>query len=71
MKKVLVVLAAVAFVATMASCKKTCTCTGYANGVAVAESATEVELDGTTYKKCSDMTSVITVDGKETGTKCE
>ena len=71
MKKVLVIFAAVAFVATLASCKKTCTCTGIANGVEVAESATEVELDGTTYKKCSDMTSVITIDGKETGTKCE
>lgn len=71
MKKILVVLAAVAFVATLASCKKTCTCTGYVNGVAVAESAEEIELDGTNYKKCSELNSVITVDGKETGTKCE
>lgn len=71
MKKVLVIFAAVAFVATLASCKKTCTCTGYVDGVAIAESATEIELDGTNYKKCADMNSVITVDGKETGTKCE
>lgn len=70
MKKILVVLAAVAFVATMASCKKTCTCTTYLADEVVSTTE-DIELDGTNFKKCSDLNTIITMDGKKTGNECK
>ena len=52
MKKVILSLAVVAFVASLASCTKTCTCKSYMNGQLV-ETNPEVELGD--YDKCSDM----------------
>ena len=56
MKKVILSLAVVAFVASLASCTKTCTCKSYMNGQLV-ETNPEVELGD--YKNCSDMNSGI------------
>lgn len=57
MKKVMLTLAVVAFVASLASCSKTCTCKSYMNGQLV-QTQPEVELeDG--YSSCADMNSGI------------
>lgn len=69
MKKVLIALAAVATVACMVSCNKTCTCKTYAAGVVVSTQE-DVELDKDTFKKCSDMNTIIVSDPK-TGMECE
>ncbi len=69
MKKVVLTLGVVAFVAAMTSCTKTCNCTTYALGVAGA--AEEVELtEG--YDNCEAMTAVVDdpTFGK-TGVECE
>ena len=71
MKKVVLALAAVAMVACLASCNKNCTCKTYAAGVVVS-TAEDVELDGDTYKKCSDMNNVANIEGVgKSGLECE
>lgn len=67
MKKVFLTLAVVAFVASLASCSKTCTCTTYAPGVpdVVVE---DVDPQG---GKCSDMNTVMEVAGEKMGVECE
>lgn len=69
MKKVLIALAAVATVACMVSCNKTCTCKTYAAGVVISTQE-DVELDKDTYKKCSDLSALATTNPK-TGVECE
>lgn len=54
----------------MASCKKTCTCTTYLADEVVSTTE-DIELDGTNYKKCSDLNTIITMDGKKTGNECK
>ncbi|MBR3939286.1 MAG: hypothetical protein IKJ67_04865 [Bacteroidales bacterium] len=69
MKKVVLTLGVVAFVAAMTSCSKTCSCKTYALGVAGA--AEEVELaEG--FDNCEAMTAVVDdpMFGK-TGMECE
>lgn len=70
MKKVFLALAAIAAVACMTSCNKTCTCKTYVMGV-VATTTEDVELDKDSYKKCSDMNTVVMVGDKKNGLECE
>lgn len=69
MKKVVLSLAVVAFVVSLASCSKTCTCTTYANGTAGASE--EVELaDGA--DNCEAMSTVMEMPGVgKTGLECK
>ncbi|MDO4217583.1 MAG: hypothetical protein Q4D03_05330 [Bacteroidales bacterium] len=69
MKKVLISLAAVAMLACMASCNKTCDCKLYVNGAVTTE--TEVELDKDSYDKCSDMNTIVTIADKKNGLECK
>ena len=69
MKKLLLALAVVATVACFSSCNKKCTCKTYALGVVVS-TQDEVELDKDSYKKCSDMNTVVTTDNKKNGIEC-
>ena len=70
MKKVLVLLAAGAFLACFTSCNKTCTCKTYAAGIVISTDD-EVELES--GKKCSDLnTYVVDSDGNnKTGIECK
>lgn len=70
MKKVVLALAAVAVVAcfSLTSCNKKCTCKTYAAGV-VVQTTEDVELDRDTYKKCSDLNTIVLADPK-TGMEC-
>ncbi|MBQ1409324.1 MAG: hypothetical protein IIY87_06165 [Bacteroidales bacterium] len=70
MKKVVLALAAVAVVAcfSLTSCNKKCTCKTYAAGV-VVQTTEDVELDRDTYKKCSDLNTIVVSDPK-TGMEC-
>jgi len=68
MKKVMLTLAVVAFVAAMTSCNKTCTCTTYVGGLS---STSEVELETLNADKCSDVNTVMTVEGIKSGMECE
>ncbi|MCQ2297847.1 MAG: hypothetical protein MJZ51_04395 [Bacteroidales bacterium] len=70
MKKVFLALAAIAAVACMTSCNKTCTCKTYAMGV-VMTTTEDVELDKDSYKKCSDMNTVVMIGDKKNGLECE
>lgn len=71
MKKVVLALAAVAVVAcfSLTSCNKKCTCKTYVLGV-VTSTTEDVELDKDSYKKCSDMNTIVTLDGKKNGMEC-
>lgn len=66
MKKVFLTLAVVAFVASLASCKKTCTCTTATNGV--EEMVVEMDAVG---GGCADMNTTMTVGDITTTTTCE
>lgn len=66
MKKVVLSLAVVAFVVSLASCSKTCTCKTYTAGQEV--SSVEGELGD--YDNCEAMNIVVSEDPK-TGTFCE
>ncbi len=70
MKKVLVLLSAVALVACFTSCNKTCTCKTYAAGIVITTDD-DVELES--GKKCSDLnTYVVDSDGNnKTGMECK
>lgn len=70
MKKLVLAVAAIAMVACMASCNKTCTCKTYVAGVVVTTTE-DVELDKDTYKHCSDLNTVIEVAGTKNGMECE
>ena len=68
MKKVMLTLAVVAFVASLASCTKTCNCTIYVGGL--ASETEEVELaEGT--NSCADMTTGVSASGIKVGKFCE
>jgi len=71
MKKIVLALAAVAMVAMFTtSCNKKCTCKTYLNGVVMTTSE-DVELDKDSYKKCSDMNTIVTVSDKKNGMECK
>ena len=66
MKKVILTLAVVAFVASLASCKKVCTCTTYTPGFpTVVDENVEID-DG----ECSDMNTVVGEGAEKTGMEC-
>lgn len=69
MKKVIVCLAGIAFLASLASCNHICTCKTYAAGV-VINTNEDVELDRDTYKKCSDMNTIAEIAGTKNGVEC-
>lgn len=74
MKKIALAVAAIAMVGCLASCKKTCTCTTYAAGI--ADATTEVDLEelqenDSSIKKCSDANTVVTVAGVKVGVECK
>lgn len=52
------------------SCNKKCTCKTYLNGVVMTTSE-DVELDKDSYKKCSDMNTIVTVSDKKNGMECK
>ena len=66
MKKVFLTLAAIAVVACLSSCKKTCNCTTYAAGEVVQTS----EVNPPSSGKCSDMNTVVEILGSKTGLEC-
>lgn len=71
MKKIVLALAAIAMVAMFTtSCNKKCTCKTYLNGVVMTTSE-DVELDKDSYKKCSDMNTIVTVSEKKNGMECK
>lgn len=71
MKKIVLALAAIAMVAMFTtSCNKKCTCKTYLNGVVMTTSE-DVELDKDSYKKCSDMNTIVTVSDKKNGMECK
>jgi len=70
MKKVMAIFGAALLLAGVAtSCNKKCECKTYVMGV--ASDPTEVELDKDSYNKCSDLNTVITIDGKKNGIECK
>ena len=69
MKKIMVICAATLMLAGLAtSCNKKCECKTYLAGVVT--STTELELDKDSYKKCSDMNTVIDINGTKNGIEC-
>ena len=69
MKKVVLACAIVAFVGLFASCSKNCTCTTYLNGE--KKGTTEISKDKLSEgQKCSDLNTVVIIDGKKTGMEC-
>lgn len=69
MKKVMAIFGAALLLAGVAtSCNKKCECKTYLNGVVM--STTELELDKDSYKKCSEMNTVIEVNGTKNGLEC-
>ena len=69
MKKVMAIFGAALLLAGVAtSCNKKCECKTYLAGVVT--STTELELDKDSYKKCSDMNTVIEVNGTKNGIEC-
>lgn len=63
-------LAAIAVMAVVSSCGKSCTCTTYVNG---EETFSQSDIDiseNDNIKKCSDMNSSTTILGITTEIKC-
>ncbi len=70
MKKIACIAAACLMVAGLStSCNKVCTCKTYVLGV-VATTTENVELDKDSYKKCSDMNTVVLIGDKKNGIEC-
>lgn len=65
MKKVMLTLAVVAFVASLASCSKTCTCTTTTPGM--PDTTVETEHKG----DCSELNTSVSQMGMTIETKCE
>lgn len=68
MKKLVLIVAAVATVISFSACKKICTCKTFAAGV--EGPAEEIELPKE-YKSCADMSTVMEVEGLKVGMECE
>ena len=69
MKKLLCVCAACLLVAALStSCNKKCECKTYLAGT--VQSTWETELDKDSYDKCSDLNTVVTVNGVKNGIEC-
>lgn len=68
MKKVFLSLAAIALVACLSSCKKTCNCTTYSGGQTVQTQEVDMPSSG----KCADMTNMQDISGiGKTGIECK
>lgn len=78
MKKVFLALAAVAMVAAMTSCKKTCDCTIYGLGEPETYEY-DLQYIQDTYnayynidiQKCSDLNQVTELEGEKMGVECK
>ena len=68
MKKVMLTLAVVAFIASCASCAKTCSCTTYVGGLSTETIEKELKEGAET---CADMTTGVSVAGVKVGEFCE
>ena len=68
MKKLVLIAAAIATVISFSACKKTCICTPYVGGK--TEEKTEYELPED-LKKCSEMSTIVEVNGVKTGLDCK
>ena len=71
MKKLLAVLAVVAFCASFTSCSKDCKCTTTVNGVSKETTITKETMDASGIDKCSDMNSSAEVLGIKTEVSCK
>lgn len=70
MKKVMAIFgAALLFAGVATSCSKVCECTTSVTGL--ADVVTEVNIEDTGVKKCSDMNSEVSVAGYTTKTVCK
>lgn len=70
MKKIMAICAATLMLAGVAtSCNKKCECKTYLAGVVTG--TTELELDKDSYKKCSDMNTVVEINGTKNGIECK
>ncbi|MDD6186383.1 MAG: hypothetical protein PUB29_12290 [Bacteroidales bacterium] len=70
MKKVIAIFgAALLFAGVATSCSKVCECTTSITGM--PDTVTEVNLENTNVKKCSDMNSEVTLAGVTTKTVCK
>ena len=69
MKKIMAIFAATLMLAGVAtSCNKKCECKTYLGGVVTG--TTEIELDKDSYNKCSDMNTVVELNGTKNGIEC-
>ncbi len=68
MKKVMLVVSAIALVACFASCDKTCKCKTFVAGVSTE---TNVNLEDLQVDKCSDKNTVIETPLGKAGTECK
>ena len=68
MKKVMLTLAVVAFVASLASCTKTCNCATYVAGLATEPEEVELAEDA---KNCSEMSTGVSAGDVKVGYFCE
>lgn len=70
MKKVLLIAAACLLTAAIStSCSKTCTCKAYIDGKLLSTTS-GMPLDGENFKKCSDMNTIVEVNGIKNGMEC-
>lgn len=65
MKKLVLIVAATLAVVSFSACKKTCTCTSYADGVKGASVTSEVK------GKCADLNTTSELGGVKMEVKCE
>lgn len=79
MKKVFLALAAVAMVAAMTSCKKTCDCNIYLGSGEPENYEYDLQYLQDTYnaqygldiQKCSDLNEIVEVEGERLGVECK
>lgn len=79
MKKVVLAVAAIAVVALLASCKKTCDCTIYLGSGEPETYEYDLQYLQDTYnayynidiQKCSDLNQVTEVTGEKVGVECK
>ncbi|MCL2290944.1 MAG: hypothetical protein FWC34_09635 [Bacteroidetes bacterium] len=68
MKKLLVLLLIGGAFVAFTSCKKTCTCDTWLLGEKTI-TVSDIDLGG--HAKCSDLNTVIEIDGKKNGVECK
>jgi len=70
MKKVMAIFGAALLLAGVAtSCNKKCECKLYVGGVVTTTS--EQELDKDSYKSCSELNTIVDINGTKNGLECK